>query len=88
MPKLVDGSLNAVLSSGDGGAARQLWRHLRYFADIHYAVPLSGVLVSTGRLLQLKLAHPPANVPSRSAATVRFAGKRPYGEPGNGYFAG
>jgi hypothetical protein len=25
MPKLVDGSINAVLSSGDGGIGRKLW---------------------------------------------------------------
>src|ERR1700688_2587135 len=31
MPKLVDGSINAVLSSGDGGAGRALWQFLPYF---------------------------------------------------------
>lgn len=40
-PKLAAGDINAVLSSGDGGAGRQLWKYLRHFADINYAVPLS-----------------------------------------------
>jgi hypothetical protein len=38
-PKLESGEINAVLSSGDGGAGRQLWKFLRYFSDINYAVP-------------------------------------------------
>jgi TRAP-type C4-dicarboxylate transport system substrate-binding protein len=41
MPKLVDGSLNAVLSSGDGGAGRKLWDYLPYFSEITYSLPLS-----------------------------------------------
>ena len=41
MPKLRDGSVNAVLSSGDGGAGRRLWDLLPYFTEISYAMPLS-----------------------------------------------
>jgi TRAP-type C4-dicarboxylate transport system substrate-binding protein len=41
MPKLADGSLNAVLSSGDGGAGRKLWDYLPYFSEITYSLPLS-----------------------------------------------
>jgi TRAP-type transport system periplasmic protein len=41
MPKLVEGSLNAVLSSGDGGAGRKLWDYLPYFSEITYSLPLS-----------------------------------------------
>lgn len=41
MPRVVDGSITAVLSSGDGGAGRRLWDHLRHFTEINYAVPLS-----------------------------------------------
>jgi TRAP-type C4-dicarboxylate transport system substrate-binding protein len=44
--KLQTGEINAVLSSGDGGAGRQLWKYLRYFSDIHYAVPLSFTSIS------------------------------------------
>jgi TRAP-type C4-dicarboxylate transport system substrate-binding protein len=41
MPKLADGSLNAVLSSGDGGAGRKLWEVLPFFSEITYSLPLS-----------------------------------------------
>jgi TRAP-type C4-dicarboxylate transport system substrate-binding protein len=41
MPRLVDGSINAVLSSGDGGAGRKLWEFLPYFSEITYSLPLS-----------------------------------------------
>jgi TRAP-type C4-dicarboxylate transport system substrate-binding protein len=45
-PRLASGEYNAVLSSGDGGAGRRLWRHLRHFTGIVYAVPLSFASVS------------------------------------------
>ena len=45
-PKLQSGEINAVLSSGDGGAGRQLWKYLRHFSDINYAVPLSFASIS------------------------------------------
>jgi TRAP-type C4-dicarboxylate transport system substrate-binding protein len=48
MPKLVDGSIAAVLSSGDGGAGRRLWDHLRHFTEINYAVPLSLATLNEG----------------------------------------
>jgi TRAP-type C4-dicarboxylate transport system substrate-binding protein len=41
MPKLRDGSLDAVLSSGDGGAGQRLWEILPNFAEITYAMPIS-----------------------------------------------
>jgi TRAP-type C4-dicarboxylate transport system substrate-binding protein len=46
MPKLVDGSINAVLSSGDGGAGRELWKFLPYFSEITYTLPLSIAIVN------------------------------------------
>jgi TRAP-type C4-dicarboxylate transport system substrate-binding protein len=46
MPKLVDGSINAVLSSGDGGAGRKLWEYLPYFSEITYSLPLSIAIVN------------------------------------------
>jgi TRAP-type transport system periplasmic protein len=46
MPKLESGEFNAALSSGDGGAGRQLWKQLRYFSQITYAIPLSFASVS------------------------------------------
>jgi TRAP-type C4-dicarboxylate transport system substrate-binding protein len=46
MPKLADGSINAVLSSGDGGAGRKLWGYLPYFTAITYSLPLSVASVN------------------------------------------
>lgn len=45
--KLRDGGVNAVLSSGDGGAGRRLWDLLPHFTEITYAVPLSVAFVSS-----------------------------------------
>ncbi|WP_445491609.1 TRAP transporter substrate-binding protein [Rhodopseudomonas sp. RCAM05734] len=41
MPKLVDGSMNAVLSSGDGGAGKRMAEFLHQFTEITYSLPLS-----------------------------------------------
>lgn len=46
MPKLESGEFNAVLSSGDGGAGRQLWKYLPNFSDVGYAAPLSLASIS------------------------------------------
>jgi TRAP-type C4-dicarboxylate transport system substrate-binding protein len=43
--KLASGEIDAVLSSGDGGAGRRLWEHLPHFTEIEYAVPLSFATV-------------------------------------------
>jgi TRAP-type C4-dicarboxylate transport system substrate-binding protein len=45
-PKLETGDVNAVLSSGDGGAGRQLWRYVRHFSAVGYATPLSFASIS------------------------------------------
>jgi TRAP-type C4-dicarboxylate transport system substrate-binding protein len=45
--KLKDRSLNAILTSGDGGAGRKLWEHLRHFTPINYAIPISIAFVRT-----------------------------------------
>jgi TRAP-type C4-dicarboxylate transport system substrate-binding protein len=50
MPKLQDGSVNAVLSSGDGGAGRKLWDYLPHFTEVNYAVPLSVATISSAAL--------------------------------------
>ncbi len=47
MPHLKDGSVTAVLSSGDGGAGRKLWDYTTHFTAIGYAMPLSFATVST-----------------------------------------
>jgi TRAP-type transport system periplasmic protein len=44
--KLASREIDAVLSSGDGGAGRELWAYLRFFSDIYYAVPMSFAAVS------------------------------------------
>lgn len=46
MPKLVDGSISAVLSSGDGGAGRGLWEFLPYFSEVTYSMPMSVASVN------------------------------------------
>ena len=45
MPRLRDGSVQAVLSSGDGGAGRRLWEYTPWFTEIGYAMPLSFATV-------------------------------------------
>ncbi len=44
--RLDDGSVDAVLTSGDTGAGEQLWTEARYFLAIGYAMPLSFTTVS------------------------------------------
>jgi len=44
--KLEAGDINAVLSSGDGGAGRQMWKYLKNFSDVGYALPLSFTSIS------------------------------------------
>jgi TRAP-type transport system periplasmic protein len=43
--KLKEHKLNAILTSGDGGAARQLWDDLHHFTPINYAIPISIAFV-------------------------------------------
>lgn len=40
-------ALNAILTSGDGGAGRKLWQDLTYFTAINYAIPISIAFVRT-----------------------------------------
>jgi TRAP-type transport system periplasmic protein len=46
MPRLTDGSIDAVLSSGDGEIGRTLWQHLPYFSEITYSLPMSVASVN------------------------------------------
>lgn len=43
--KVREHKLNAILTSGDGGAGRKLWDYLPYFTPINYAVPISLAFV-------------------------------------------
>jgi TRAP-type C4-dicarboxylate transport system substrate-binding protein len=45
MGGLKDHSLNALLTSGDGGVGRRLWNYLPYFTAIHYAMPVTLAFV-------------------------------------------
>ena len=47
MPKLRDGTVDSVLSSGDGGAGRKLWEILPHFTEITYAMPISVATLNT-----------------------------------------
>lgn len=52
--KLTAGELNAVLSSGDGGAGNRLWDQLSNFSAISYAIPLSYTVINQDVWQQLK----------------------------------
>ena len=51
--RLQAGTLDAVLSSGDGGAGRRLWEHLPHFTEIGYAMPVSLTFVAPAKLASL-----------------------------------
>src|SRR5882724_3622537 len=70
-PKLESGEINAVLSSGDGGAGRQLWKYLRHFSDIDYAVPLSFAAISLAAWDTLDDANRGAVAEAARATTER-----------------
>ena len=44
--RIASGDIDAVLSSGDGGAGRKLWERLPRFTEINYAMPLSFTTVN------------------------------------------
>jgi TRAP-type C4-dicarboxylate transport system substrate-binding protein len=46
LPQLTSGQLDAVLSSGDGGAGARLMETLRHFTAIEYAVTMSMVTIN------------------------------------------
>jgi TRAP-type C4-dicarboxylate transport system substrate-binding protein len=46
LPRLTDGSINAVLSSGDGDVSRTLREYLPYFSEITYSLPMSVASVN------------------------------------------
>ena len=53
MPRLAAGTLDAVMSSGDGGAGRRLWQWLPHFTALDYAWPLSLSFCSAAALARL-----------------------------------
>jgi TRAP-type C4-dicarboxylate transport system substrate-binding protein len=66
--RLAAGTLDAVLSSGDGGAGRRLWRWLPNFTELNYAWPLSLAFASAPWLASLPAAQQQA-VRDGAAAT-------------------
>lgn len=44
--KLAADEVNAVLTSGDGGAGRSLWDHLPNFTAVSYSIPLSYTIIN------------------------------------------
>lgn len=44
--KLAANEVNAVLTSGDGGAGRSLWDHLPHFTAVNYSIPLSYTIIN------------------------------------------
>lgn len=44
--KLRKNEVNAVLTSGDGGAGRKLWNHLPNFTAVSYSIPLSYTVIN------------------------------------------
>ena len=66
MPKLRAGEMDAVLSSGDGGAGARLWEVLPHFTSIDYAWPLSLAFASAAAFGAL---------PAAAEAAVRQAGQ-------------
>jgi len=45
-PKLKSGEIDAVLSSGDGGAGQRLWEYLSHFTAINYSMTMSMVTMN------------------------------------------
>jgi TRAP-type C4-dicarboxylate transport system substrate-binding protein len=66
LPRLRAGALDAVLSSGDGGAGARLWEILPHFAVLDYASPLSLAFCQAAAL---------ATLPAPARAAVAEAGR-------------
>jgi TRAP-type C4-dicarboxylate transport system substrate-binding protein len=75
MPRLASGEVNAVLSSGDGGAGRKLWQFLPYFTEVNYAMPLSVATMNLDAYQALSAAGRQA-VDQAAAATEAEQWKR------------
>jgi TRAP-type C4-dicarboxylate transport system substrate-binding protein len=56
LPRLRSGEMDAVLSSGDGGAGARLWEILPNFTALDYASPLSLAFCNTASLRSLPKA--------------------------------
>ncbi|MFE1597277.1 TRAP transporter substrate-binding protein [Methylobacterium sp. ID0610] len=63
--KVRSGAIDAILTSGDGGAGRKLWDDLRHFTSINYAIPISVAFIRKDVLAALP--------PEQQAAVMRAA---------------
>ncbi len=54
--RIAAGDIDAVLSSGDGGAGHVLWEHFATFTAIGYAMPLSFATLNTAKWNALEAA--------------------------------
>ena len=70
--RVASGAIEAVLSSGDGGAGRKLWEHLPHFTEIGYAVPLSFATLAAP--LYDKLPNEMKEAVDRAAAATQAHG--------------
>src|SRR5205823_12491665 len=82
--KLASGDIDAVLSSGDGGAGRKLWEHLPRFTEINYAMPLSFTTVNLDRWKALD-AETRAAMERAAAETEAHQWKALEGRPAQNY---
>ena len=74
VPRLRAGELDAVLSSGDGGAGARLWEVLPHFTALGYASPLSLALCGTAALDALPgPAHAAVAQAARETEARQFA---------------
>jgi len=69
--KIKEHKLNAILTSGDGGAGRKLWDDLRHFTPINYAIPISIAFVRQDDFEAL-----PKEVQDQVEAAAAETGKR------------
>jgi TRAP-type C4-dicarboxylate transport system substrate-binding protein len=69
--RLTSGEIQAVLSSGDGGAGARLWDYLDHFTAINYAMPLSLVTINLDVWKQLTPALQRAVRDAASATETR-----------------
>jgi len=74
--RLAAGEVNAVLTSGDGGAGRSLWNQLPNFTAVSYSIPLSYTIINNdawnrlGKPQQAILAEAAKKVSAASWAGV------------------
>ena len=72
MPKLASGAVNAVLSSGDGGAGRRLWEQVPHFTEINYTFPMSAAVMNEAAFAALSDAQQKAILTAAAETELRL----------------